>query len=621
MTKRRMNKIKVWIYMFLVLAGFTSVTFAAKAGKEYLSPLALVADGQGRTLYVAEATAKQVAVFDIAGNRVTKVFSLPEQPNGLALAPNGLRLYVTGAAPNGRIHVVNLKTGRVSGTLIAGHTPNAPVVSPDGKTLYVCNRFNNSVSVIDLASKKTLAKIPVPREPVAAAITPDAKLLFVANLLPAGRADADYVAAEVSVIDTVGEKVIAAIQLPNGSTGLRGICVSPDGKHTYVTHILGRYQLPTTQLERGWMNTNALSIIDVSKRKLVNTVLLDDVDLGAANPWGVACTDDGRYICVTQAGTHQLSVIDRAKLHDKLASVAKGVKVSDVSLSAADVPNDLAFLVGLRRRLKLAGNGPRGLAIIGTKVYVAEYFSDSLGIVDVNPETLHQARSLALAPKKKPLTVVRKGEMFFNNASLCFQKWQSCASCHPGQGRADALNWDLLNDGIGNPKNTRSLLLAHKTPLAMATGVRPDAETAVRSGIKHIQFAVRPEGDAVAIDEYLKSLKPVPSPYLVKGKLSKAAKRGKKIFEKAGCAKCHAGPMYTDLQKYNVKTGKGMENNLAFDTPTLVEVWRTAPYLYDGRAATMREVLTKHNSDDKHGVTSNLTENEIGDLAEFVLSQ
>jgi YVTN family beta-propeller protein len=621
MTKRRMNKIKVWIYMFLVLAGFTSVTFAAKAGKEYLSPLALVADGQGRTLYVAEATAKQVAVFDIAGNRVTKVFSLPEQPNGLALAPNGLRLYVTGAAPNGRIHVVNLKTGRVSGTLIAGHTPNAPVVSPDGKILYVCNRFNNSVSVIDLASKKTLAKIAVPREPVAAAITPDAKLLFVANLLPAGRADADYVAAEVSVIDTVGEKVIAAIQLPNGSTGLRGICVSPDGKHTYVTHILGRYQLPTTQLERGWMNTNALSIIDVSKRKLVNMVLLDDVYLGAANPWGVACTDDGRYICVTQAGTHQLSVIDRAKLHDKLASVAKGVKVSDVSLSAADVPNDLAFLVGLRRRLKLAGNGPRGLAIIGTKVYVAEYFSDSLGIVDVNPETLHQARSLALAPKKKPLTVVRKGEMFFNNASLCFQKWQSCASCHPGQGRADALNWDLLNDGIGNPKNTRSLLLAHKTPLAMATGVRPDAETAVRSGIKHIQFAVRPEGDAVAIDEYLKSLKPVPSPYLVKGKLSKAAKRGKKIFEKAGCVKCHAGPMYTDLQKYNVETGKGMENNLAFDTPTLVEVWRTAPYLYDGRAATMREVLTKHNSDDKHGVTSNLTENEIDDLAEFVLSQ
>ena len=589
-------------------------------GQDYLSPLALVADSRGKTLYIAEATAKQIAVFDIAAGKVKKVIPLPDSPSGLALASDGQTLYVTTGVPNGGVHVVNLKTGRVSGALIAGHTPNAPVVSPDGKTLYVCNRFNNNVAVMNLVSKKTLAKIPVPREPIAATITPDGKLLFVTNLLPAGAADADYVAAEVSVIDTATRKVAGTIQLPNGSTGLQGICVSPDGKYAYVTHILARYQLPTTQLERGWMNTNALSIIDVSKCKLLNTVLLDDVDQGAANPWGVACTDDGRYICVTHAGTDEVSVIDRTKLHDKLARVAKGIKVSDVSLLPSDVPNDLSFLVGLRRRLKLTGNGPRGIAIIGTKVYVAEYFTDSVGLVDINPQILPQARSLALAPKK-PMTAVRKGEMLFNNASLCFQKWQSCASCHPGRGRADALNWDLLNDGIGNPKNTRSLLLAHKTPPAMVTGIRPDAETAVRSGIRHIQFAVRPEEDAVAIDEYLKSLKPVPSPYLVKGKLSKSAKRGKKIFKKSGCAKCHAGPMYTDLQKYDVGTGKGMEKNLAFDTPTLVEVWRTAPYLYDGRAATMKEVLTKHNPDDKHGVTSNLTENEINDLAEFVLSQ
>ena len=52
--------------------------------------------------------------------------------------------------------------------------------------------------------------------------------------------------------------------------------ISPDGKYVYATHILARYQMPTTQLERGWMNTNALSIIDVEARKLLNTVLLDD---------------------------------------------------------------------------------------------------------------------------------------------------------------------------------------------------------------------------------------------------------------------------------------------------------------------------------------------------------
>ena len=52
--------------------------------------------------------------------------------------------------------------------------------------------------------------------------------------------------------------------------------------------------------------------------------------------------------------------------------------------------------------------------------------------------------------------------------------------------RPDALNWDLLNDGIGNPKNTLSLLLSHQTPPVMITGVRASAEDAVRAGIKYI---------------------------------------------------------------------------------------------------------------------------------------
>jgi hypothetical protein len=70
-----------------------------------------------------------------------------------------------------------------------------------------------------------------------------------------------------------------------------------------------------------------------------------------------------------------------------------------------------------------------------------------------------------------------------------------------------------------------------------------------------------------------------------------------------------------------VGTAIGLDEGRKFDTPTLVEIWRTAPYLYDGRATTIEDVLTKFNPDDKHGITSNLTENEIKDLAQFVLSQ
>ena len=620
--------------MFLAFAGFVSITTAAKAGRSYLSPAALVADNQSKTLYIAQATAKQVAVFDIAAGRVTKTFSLRGNPSGLALSADRSRLYVTWASPKGRVQVVNLQTGRVSYTLPAGHTPMAPVLGPNGKTLYVCNRFSNNVSVIDIAARKELTRIPVQREPVAAAITSDGGFLFVANHLPAGAADRGDIAAAVSVINTKTNKVVNTIGLPNGTTSLQGICISPNGRYAYATHILARYTVPTTQLERGWINTNALSIIDVRNKQLIDTVLLDDVDNGAANPWAVGCTSDGKYICVTHAGTDELSIIDAPAMMDKIRKYHADQRNTQnrttgqdsygsygtSSTPSSNIPNELSFLYGIRQRIKLCGKGPRALAIVGSNVYVAEYFTDSMTAVDIDKTTGTKTTALALGSTPK-MSIRRRGEMLFHDASLCFQHWHSCSSCHPGGARVDALNWDLLNDGIGNPKNTKSLLFSYRTPPAMFTAVRENAETAVRSGIRHILFAVRPEEEAVAIDGYLKSLKPVAGPYLINGKLSISAKRGRRIFNKARCASCHKGRLHTDLRQYNLGIGKGLDKDQKFDTPTLVEVWRTAPYLYDGRAATIEEVLTKYNPDDKHGLTSNLSDKEIKDLANFVLSR
>lgn len=78
----------------------------------------------------------------------------------------------------------------------------------------------------------------------------------------------------------------------------------------------------------------------------------------------------------------------------------------------------------------MAGFGPRGLVLVGAKAYAAEYFSDSLGVVSLSAETATPAASLPLGPKAA-VTAARKGELYFNDASLCFQQWQSCASCHP----------------------------------------------------------------------------------------------------------------------------------------------------------------------------------------------
>lgn len=584
-----------------------------------LSPLAMVPSGDGALLYVAQATARQVAVYDLAAKRVAKVisFEVAGDLTGLALSPDGQTLAVTVAGPKGEI-LLQPTVGGKPRVARFGHTPGAPVFSPDGGTLYVASRFTNEVGMIDVRSGKVGRTMPTSREPFAAALLPDGSKLFVANHLPSGPANGAYVAASVSVFDPKTAQALATIVLPNGSTGVRGACVSPDGKHVYVTHILARYQLPTTQLERGWMNTNAISVIDTAANVLVNTVLLDDVDLGAANPWGVACTPDGASICVAIAGTHEIVVINAAALHERLAKAAAGERVTEVTRSAEDVPNDLSFLVGAKQRFALAGNGPRGLAVVGSNAYAAEYFTDSIGVVELARETIHQPLSMPLGPKVEP-TQIRLGEQYFNDGNFCFQKWQSCASCHP-DARVDGLNWDLLNDGLGNPKQTKSMLLSHQTPPTMMTGIRANAEIAVRAGFKFIQFAVRPEEDSVAVDEYLKSLQPEPSPFLVDGKLSAAAQRGRKLFQDAGCAECHPAPLYTNLQSYNVGLGQGVHKDTKFDTPTLIENWRTAPFLYDGRAATMLDVLKTHNPNDTHGKTSRLSDKELADLAEFILS-
>ncbi|MEI8352287.1 MAG: di-heme oxidoredictase family protein, partial [bacterium] len=590
------------VLLFTNLSCLEARTLVGKETAAY-SPSAVIADGAGTGVYVAEYLARQVVHIALSDGHIDSVAEVDERPSGLALDVKAGRLYVTLDSPVGMVVALDAKSGKRQFSVAVGHSPVSPALTADGALLAVCNRFNDNVSLVDVKARKELGRVPVQREPVAAVFSADGKWLVIASHLPVKAAGGDYPQATVSLVNPASRSVVTNIVLPNGSTALRGVCVSPDSRFAYVTHSLGRYQLPTTQLERGWMNTSAISIIDLSGTNVPATVLLDDVDLGAANPWGVTCSSDGGRLLVAHAGTHELSVIDRPALHERLVRVAKGERAG-VSTSLAEVPNDLSFLVGIRQRVQLPGNGPRSLCVAGDKAVVGMHFSDELAVVPMSDQTM-QATVLALGPKSA-MSTVRKGEMFFNDAQLCFQKWQSCASCHP-DGRADGLNWDLLNDGIGNPKNTKNMLLCFQTPPSMSLGIRDSAGVAVRAGLKFIQFAERPEEDALAIDAYLTAMQPVPSPHLVKGKLSEAADRGRKIFKRAGCADCHPGPLYTDLKSYDVELGGGEDKGKSFDTPPLVEVWRTAPYLHDGRADTIDESIRLHEGEGRASRDAYLT--------------
>jgi YVTN family beta-propeller protein len=588
---------------------------ASEAPGDYLGPVALAVAENGETLYVACADAGQLLFVDLLQEVVIRRIDLPGEPIGIVRVP-GDRLAVTCAAPTSNVVFLDALSGSRRGIIPTGHTSMAPVLSSDGLRMFVCNRFSNDVSVIDVERNREIARVPVEREPIAAALVPGGASLLVANHLPNMRTNVpvgSVVAPVITVVDT--EKLVTRmVLLPSGASSVRGLCIAPDGRHAFVTHILSNFENIPFRVDMGWTNVNVVSVIDLEKMEVERTIGIDELSLGAGNPWNIGVTAGGDRVCVTQSGIHSLVVI---RQDDLLSDLARRT----MSPLPGAWPVYPSLGESLWQRIQLPGKGPRALAIFDSRVFIAEYFSDTVTVVDVDPPDgdPRLLRTLSLGPRPRP-TKERLGEIYFHDATICRQCWQSCASCHP-DGRADALSWDLMNDGVGNFKNTKSMLLSHETPPSMAEGVRPTAERAVRSGLIHILFTQGREEEAEAMDAYLRSLEPVPSPHLEDGQLSELAVRGRELFfsTRIGCDSCHPTPHYTDLKLHVLVDQDGNRSQAKLDTPTLIEVWRTAPYLHDGRYLTVHELL----SEGRHGLShlpQDLSEDDINALTNFVLS-
>jgi cytochrome c peroxidase len=567
-------------------------------------------------------------LFGPNGGGQPRTIQLPARGSGLAV--KGGTAFVTTDEPSGRVLVISLQTGRIREQWAVGHTPTAPTLAPDGRALYVANRFDHQVAIVDLPAGE-IRKVDVVREPVALALSRDGGRVFVANHLPQVKPFLDdenpFISAEVSVIDARAGRLLAHVELPNGSQGLRGIAISRDDRFVLVTHIASNYTRPTLRVADGGMNRNALSVLDAHSLQWLGTAILDDPKLGAANPWALGFSEDGERLLVTHAGTDELSLIDFPKLIQRLATRREAF--DPFSAEA------LTMMSGIRDRVALPIRGPRALLVQGPRAFVPGYFSDDLVSVDCARRT---SRVISLGARTSP-SAARLGEGYFNDATACLEHWQSCASCHP-DGRSDSLYWDLLNDGVGNTKNTKSLLMSALTPPVMWRGVRADSSMAVRSGIRHIQFSeARPE-QAEAIEQYLLQMRATASPYLnakvletpktedascakchvpgvARGTLTEAARRGKAIFHGAGqCGQCHPHPTFTSMETVDPGLGSGVP----YDVPSLIEVWRTAPYLHSGDALTLRETITDHNFLQKRGRTKQLSERELNDLLVYLRS-
>jgi cytochrome c peroxidase len=112
--------------------------------------------------------------------------------------------------------------------------------------------------------------------------------------------------------------------------------------------------------------------------------------------------------------------------------------------------------------------------------------------------------------------------------------------------------------------------------------------------------------------------------------LTAAQERGQALFvrdvDKFGnpipaanrCVFCHDGPKGTNQKSFDVGTKKVTDNSGLLDTPQLTNIAITAPYLHDGSAATLEQIWTVFNPEDKHGRTNDLTKDELNDLIEYL---
>lgn len=636
---------------------WTVVTPAAAATSlerpTYHSPFLLAYSPDGSRLAVSDSTGGSLFLLDRSTGRVVREIKLGGRPAGVAWSADGRFLYTSDTL--GR-QIVRIDTsGKSRRRLAAGRRPVGLALARERGLLLAANSAGGSVSLLDASGRRPRRDKPAGHTPYLLAVTPDERLAVVGNRLPRGEASDARVSATVTLVDLEVDRPPTQIPLPPNSVNTSQIAVSPDGRWAYVVHNLARARLPTEQIEYGWINANAMTVLDLAGRRRRATILLDRFNDGAADPFGAAVSPDGATLWITLSGTHQLGRIDLTRLLalapetpvDEISTAAPGeaedgppnvlrgsmvysdtwrLGVEDphsVELVQSDLPAEYGhghYLGNIFFRTDLPGKGPRGLAVSpdGRQIAVAMYYSGTVVLIDA--ATREVVASVSLGPQP-PEDDARRGESIFHDAEYCFQRWLSCATCHP-DGRADGLNWDLMNDGIGNPKNTRSLVWAHQTPPMMSRGVRADMSSAVAAGFKFFLFKEAAAEDLRAVEAYLASMAPEESPRLVNGRLSEKARRGKAIFEdpKVGCSRCHPAPLYTDLGMHDVGTLERPRESARFDTPSLVELWRTGPYLHHGRAVTLGQVLTTRNPGDRHGRTSRLADEELDELVEYLWS-
>lgn len=317
-------------------------------------------------VYVADEGANTVSVIDAASFR--KIGSIPvgQGPHNVQVSPDGKWVWVTnngdpakaaktmpaekmpkaehGAMVGaGAVWVIDADTDAVVAKVPVGMHPAHVVVASDGRTAYITNGGDNTVSVLDTAAQRVIGVIPVGASPHGIRISPDGKQVWVANLK----------GGTVSVIDTESRKQVAQIAAGKGPAQ---VGFTPDGRFGFVS----------------LSGENKVAVIDPVSRKVIRKIAVGTV------PIQLHATPDNRLLLVANQGTPKkpgttVSVIDVASMKVaatiKTGAGAHGVVISRDGRHAFvtnTYANSVSVIDVVERKVVATvpvGKGPNGISM------------------------------------------------------------------------------------------------------------------------------------------------------------------------------------------------------------------------------------------------------------------
>ncbi len=585
--------------------------------ERYLSPLELAFSPDGRLLYVVCEGSDEVRVVDVVSGSVIRSIAVGHVPRGIALSPNAGRLYVTNAWSD-TISVIDTHTQTVVQTLPAGFEPSGIVIDKAAATLYVANRLSGDVSVIDVRTGQETKRLLAGRGASYLTLSPNGQFVFCTHVYPNPGRFRTEPNSEITVIDTTSQTVVERKPLHNVA-GVFHVAMSADGKLGVATQLRPKNLIPLAHVEHGWVFGDSLALFGSGIDGIMQ-IPIDELDRYYALPWGVAITPDKSKIFLTTAGSQSVTVIDVRRLLATI-QVRKKAFINDLSASADYVSTRIPV-----------GRNPRGVTLSpnGQRLYVANRLDDTISVIDTKSETVSATIDLG-GPKS--VDALRRGERLFFTSEFAFQGQFGCSNCHI-DATIDGLQWDLEPDGFGKDiVDNRSLENLAGTEPFKWNGGNPDMPT--ECGPRTEKFFFRSQSfsqqQLTDLVTFVYSLPTRPNRYLLSsGELTPAQERGKAIFERTKskngraipeanqCASCHSGPKFTNQRQIDVGSGKATDRSPVIDVPQLMDVAYSAPYLHDGSARSLEEIWTVFNPKDTHGVTNDLTKDELNDLVEYL---